>query len=217
MSVLKRLRGANVYQVDPIVAVLITLQILVNMWLAVKYSSTDVFVTIVNITFISLTVSGLVLHQAFCGGIKVDKRLVPTEHQAILLSAGLGLMLVAMLQTVVFRAQSAIALATVWESQLFYLTAGVAEETFFRYYLQTKMHQSLAVMAVLSAFLSVVMTSVLFTTYHFTVYSTQLYALIAVFASSLVLSGFYYWTKRLSVAQLIHGLANLMASGIIPR
>jgi len=187
------------------------------MWLAVKYSATDMYFTIVNITFITLTISGLILHQAFCGGIKVDKHLVPTETTAILFASGLGLVLVTALQTLIFKAQSSVMLATTLEAQLFYATAGIAEETFFRYYVQTKLAQSLIVMPFLSGLLSVVATSVLFTTYHFSVYGTLIYAIIAVFASSLVLSFFYYYTKRLSVVQLIHTVANMIASGVIPR
>jgi len=184
------------------------------MYLAVKYSRTDMYVSIVNIIFISLTVTGLVLHQVFCGGIKVDKRLVPAENTAIMLASAVGLITVFLLQTIVFKAQGAIALTTVWEAQMFYFTAGVAEETFFRYYIQTKLEQSTAVLAIFSAILSIGTTSLLFMVYHFGVYATLPYALVAVFVSSLTLCIFYRYTKRLSVAQLIHCLANLSASGI---
>jgi len=214
LSIWTALRRENIYQVDPIVAVLISLQILINSYLAVKYSTTDMYVSIVNIIFISLTVSGLILHQVFCGGIKVDMRLVPAENTAIMLSSAVGLIAVFLFQTIVFRAQGAIVLATIFEAQLFYYTASSSEETFFRYYIQTKLEQSTAYLAFFSALLSIGTTSLLFTCYHFGVYATQPYALVAVFLSSLVLCIFYRYTKRLSVAMLIHALANLSASGI---
>ena len=190
------------------------MQILINTYLAVKYSTTDMYVSIVNIIFIALTVTGLLLHQVFCGGIKVDKRLVPAENTAIMLSSAVGLVAVFLLQTIVFKAQTAIMLATIFEATLFYFTAGVSEETFFRYYIQTKVEQSTAYLAFFSAILSIFTTSLLFMVYHFGVYATQPYALMAVFVSSLVLCIFYHYTKRLSVVILIHCLANLSASGI---
>ena len=211
MSILARLRGQRVYQLDTIVVMLISLQIFINTFLAVKYSKSDVYVAIVNVVFIVLTLTGLILHQAFCGGIKFDKRLVPTEFNQIMFASSIGFLLVLVGQTLVFRSQSSIALTTIFEAVLFYFTAAVSEETFFRYYIQTKAEQSLPV-TILGPLLAVVVTSLLFVTYHFGVYKTVLFALYAVFLSSLVMGTIYHFTKRLSVAQIIHASVNMAAT-----
>ena len=215
MSVWARLRASQVYTLDPLVAVLITFQILVNFYLAVRYSTIDPYIAIVNVVFIAMTISGLILHHAFCGGIKIDKQLVPKELSQILMVSSLGFLIVLVTQTIIFRSQtSAIAFVSMVEAQLFYSTAGVSEETFFRYYIQTKAEQSLP-LAIVGAAVSIGVTSLLFTTYHFGVYGTLLLALYAVFLGSLVLGATYAVTKRLSVPMIIHVAVNVAASGLI--
>ena len=213
MSVWARLRASQVYTLDPLVAILITFQILVNFYLAVRYSTIDPYIAIVNVVFIAMTITGLILHHAFCGGIKVDKQLIPKELSQILTVSSLGFLIVLVTQTIIFRSQtSAIAFVSMVEASLFYSTAGVAEPTFFRYYVQTKVEQSLPIFG---GVVSIVATSILFTTYHFGVYGTQLLALYAVFLGSLVLGATYTVTKRLSVPMIIHVAVNLAASGMI--
>ena len=216
MSVYAKLRASQQYKVDPIVAVLVSLQILINTFLAVKYSSENLYVAVVNLVFIALTITGLTLHHFFAGGVKFEKQIHPAQLTIIMLASSVGFLLVVVFQTITFRASSSIALATIAEAILFYYTAGVSEETFFRYYLQTKAEQSLPI-PLYGAIAAIVLISTLFTTYHFGVYGTDLSALYAVFLSSLVLGSVYYATKRLSVVMLIHVLVNVTAAGVIPR
>jgi len=200
------------YSLDSLSLSLITFQILVSTFLAVRYVNSHPYTSLVSLMYVILTISGLTLHHFFCGGVKLDKTLVKRELNNILLGVSLGFVLILLLQTLIFQAQTVgvFALATVLEAKLFYMCAGISEETFFRYYIQTKIEQSLPRIFI-SALSAVIVTSVLFTTYHFMVYRTELYALIAVFVSSLVLSTLYNQTKRLSVPMLIHSLVNLVA------
>jgi len=160
--------------------------------------------------FICLALIGLMLHHVFCGGIKFDTHLIGPEIQQILLFSVAGFFFVLITQTIIFQLQpiGTIFLTTALETKLFYLTAGVSEELFFRYYIQTKVEQSLPFIKPLSIFVA----SLLFTVYHFTVYGTNIYILYAVFFSSLVLGAIYYFSKRLSVPMLVHIMANLFAS-----
>jgi len=204
----KRARGEN-YLVDPLVLIFLSFSILVNSYLSVKYSASNIYISVVNLLYICLSLSGLMLHHVFCGGIKFDKELVKTEFTRITLYSIVGFVLVLISQTFIFKLQSGtVVLATIIETKLFYLTAAVSEELFFRYYIQTKIGQSLPMVKGLS----VVITSMLFTVYHFTVYGSNIYALYAVFYSSLVLSVIYYLSKRLSTSMLVHAMVNLIAS-----
>ena len=209
MSILARVKGGQLYRIDSLVLVFFTFSILVNSYLAVKYARTNMYVAVVNMLFICLSLSGLLLHHVFCGGIKFDAHLAGLETRQILMFTISGFFFLILAQTLVFQLQpGAVVLASLIETKLFYMTAGVAEETFFRYYIQTKVEQSLPYLKMLSIFV----TSLLFTTYHFAVYGTNVYILYAVFFSSIVLGAIYFLSKRLSVPMMVHCLVNFAAS-----
>ena len=209
MSILARIKGSQYYQIDPLVLIFLTFSVLVNAYLSVKYAESNMYVSVVNLIFICLALMGLMLHQAFCGGIKFDATLLPVSTQQILIFSAVGFFFVLITQTIIFQIQPAtIVLATAFETKLFYLTAAVSEELFFRYYIQTKIEQSLPYLKMLC----IPVASLLFTVYHFTIYGANVYALYAVFFSAIILGSIYYVTKRLSVPMIVHILVNFVAS-----
>lgn len=208
-SILVRIRSSQQYSTDLLVVILLTFSVLANTFLAVKYATTDIYVSVVNIVFICLSLLGLMLHQVFCGGVKYAPTIPTFQSQIIISFVAVGFFLVLIAQTVVFQFTSgSIVLATFLENKIFYITAGVSEELFFRYYIQTKIEQSLPVLKPLC----IPVASFLFYVYHIPVYGSNVYALYAVFVSSVVLGSVYYLSKRISVPMIIHVLVNLVAS-----
>jgi len=209
LSILARMRGGQQYQLDLLVLIFLTFSVLINSYLSVKYAESNIYISVVNLLFICLALAGLMLHQVFCGGIKFDARMLPASIQQITVFSAVGFLFLLVTQTLIFKIQpSTVALSTIPETKLFYVTAAVSEELFFRYYIQTKLEQSLPYIKTLS----IPVTSLLFTVYHFAVYGTNIYLLYAVFFSSLILCSIYYLTKRLSVPIIVHMLANLIAA-----
>jgi membrane protease YdiL (CAAX protease family) len=207
---LSRLRQQQ-YQIDSISLSLITLQILVNFWLTTQYATSSPYTALISIAYLTLTITGLSMHHFFCGGIKFDKTLVAKELSQLFLYVISGFLFVLVFQTIIFKATAGvIALNTLFETGLFYTSAAISEESFFRYYIQTKLEQSLRI-SFFNTIIAILLTSTLFTVFHFVVYRTMLYALFAVFASSIVLCITYAYGKRLTVPMLIHVLTNLAA------
>jgi len=207
---LSRLRQQN-YQIDSISLSLITLQILVSFWLATQYATSSPYTALVSVIYVTLTITGLSMHHFFCGGVKFDKTLIAKEISQLFLYIISGFLFVLVFQTIIFKTQTAgvIALNTFIDTTLFYACAAISEESFFRFYIQTKLEQSLP--GFFGTFTAILLTSMLFTAFHFMVYRTALFALLAVFASSIVLCITYAYSKRLTVPMLIHVLTNLAA------
>jgi len=206
----RRQRTGQDYKLDPFVAIFVSLQILISSYLAVKYSETNPYISLVSVIFIVLTLSGLILHHFFAGGVKLTGMFIsPAHRQRVLLMGAVGFFFVLMAQTMVVKfVPSTIILATLLEAKLFYYTAAVSEETFFRYYLQTKVEQ---VSPFFASAIAIILTSLSFMTYHFGVYGVSIIALYAVFISSLILGVMYWLSKRLSVPMIIHVLVNFFA------
>jgi len=211
MALLKSKTSAQ-FVLDPISTLLITIQILIDGYMAVRYIQTDMYVTMTSIVFILLTIAGLALHQAMCGGIKFSTVLSTREFADVLQGTLIGVITVAIAQVIAFQlTPSTVSWITVIERKAFYFSAAISEETFFRFYLQTKLQQILPknwFSVVLIAFL----VSSTFTTWHLGVYANSIASLTAVFFSSLALCFIYAWKKRVSITQLIHAWVNFFAS-----
>ena len=210
---LLRAKVGEEFVLDPLTTVLITVQVLINGYMTVRYIQIDMYIATTSIVFLLLTVAGLALHQTFCGGVKFASHISAGQFGNLLQGLLVGIVGVAVAQTVAFQLTPATALAwiTVLERKAFYFSGAISEETFFRYFLQTKLHQSMPRLA-LSVPIIAFAVSLVFTTWHFGVYANSVGSLMAVFCASVVLCVIYAWTRRLSVVQLIHAWVNFFAS-----
>ena len=89
---------------------------------------------------------------------------------------------------------------------LFSVLIGISEETFFRGFVQ-----SLAESLTNNTIFAIIISSAIFTTYHFAVYSGTPQALFVMFGAGLVLGTVFSLSRRLSINYTCHGIYNLLA------
>ena len=90
-------------------------------------------------------------------------------------------------------------------ASLFAVLIGIAEESFFRGFLQT-LFISLA-----GDWLGIIITSLIWMTFHGAVYGLNQPALFVVFGAGIILGWVVYITRRLSITMTAHGLINFLA------
>ena len=161
---------------------------------------------------IILTLMGLSLKQITIGWQKPDLALTPTEVAKIFSTALIGFGLVALVQTIALESMgyaATLILSVTLPISLLLINISIAEETFFRYFLQPALEKHLLTTNPVTAWISsAIVTSLCFMGYHY-VYSGNPGALMAVFLSSLILCGANYYTRRPSTAMIIHILVNV--------
>jgi membrane protease YdiL (CAAX protease family) len=193
----------QIFKFDLIALIALTITVLFTAYLA---TTPDVVISVKCLFLLILAISGLVLHHLFTGGIKFE--LLPTlkERTNFLLSVSFGFGGIVILQFLTFQLlpQTIIDFQT---RKMFYLSAAISEELFFRYYLATLLLQKTQ-----SPLTSTFATSLVFMVYHNVVYGFSAVALIIVFLSSMVLTFIYFISRRISVPIIIHSLVNLLAS-----
>jgi len=175
----------------------------------------SVYLTIFVDTKPELAIKGLAMAMMLIAGLFGGMRLGLLKKSENIMKTSriitLGLFAAVLTILVQYPAIVLVPGASFTVSFMFYLIVGVAEESFFRGFLATWFYKNLSM-----AFRNItviLMVSMVFTAYHLAVYGTQQSALLAVFLSSLVLTGAFIFTRRLGVSIVAHVLLNFVASG----
>jgi len=158
----------------------------------------EIAMAVKNIISAGLLISGLFLMFITVGAkwtdIKYEKSFFP------LVFAGLaGVMLSNIASKLSFTSVTI-------PAALFNVLIGVSEETFFRGFIQ-----SLAESLTNNPVIAIVISSVIFATFHMAVYGGTPQALFVMFGAGLVLGSVFYLSKRLSINYTCHGVYNLLA------
>jgi len=204
------------YVLDPLSLVILIAQVLIGGSLAVKYASTDMYISVAQLIYLSFTGVSLGMFAAFNGGLKFDTSFnIARDWLRLLLIVVLGVISIAAAQAAIAYSLPLIIAASTLDRKLFYLVAGASEEMWFRYFVQTRVELSLGALKIpfwMMYPLTWAAVTSLFVAYHFTVYGALLQGLLAVMAGSIVLSIVYSHTKRVSICQAIHMWVNFLAA-----
>lgn len=139
----------------------------------------------------------------------IDRILDRKEMTHIVRWSMLGFVMIIILQSIIFRMSGLSSVG--WYNKIFYMSIAIGEAFFFRFAILQFLYQWFKNMPG-SLFISSLMTSIVFTVYHGAVYGTIPVALMAVFASSMVLCVITICSNRISVPILSHMWVNLFAS-----
>jgi len=169
----------------------------------------DMYLAVVNIFLLTL----IAISISLVFGLKLakfDYTLILKEMQTVALLASLGFCMTAGLQFLILKASTKMAIADVWASKMFYGTAGIAEECFFRLLLLTLFIRLLHGNFLLA---SLFVSGALFTPYHAAVYGlSNPFIALAVFTSSMILCLVYVFSGyRVAVSMLVHFAINILA------
>jgi len=210
------LKNRKEYTLDPILFALVAFQLISTYYIATVAININPSTAILPLFMASLTVGGLAGRLAYTG-ITVDHVLRPIEVAQILLFGVIGFGVIGAIQTVILKAfphEAVYPLATELtglSATLLLANIGVAEEVFFRGFIQTAAERTMVIGGTAIAQSKIagwIVSGVLFSLFHYVYYGQQA-VLMAVFASGIVLGMLHTFTKRLSVPVLAHVLVNI--------
>lgn len=158
-------------------------------------------------TFImASSIGGLVLGQMIHGR-PIDWKITNMEYKTAFRFVAWGFIGVMGVQlAILLTAQTLSVTGGMLTDRIFLAAAGIAEENVFRFMLL-----GFLLKTGWSRFNAILLSSAMFSGYHLVVYGGSIEFLLAVFASSIVLSLLMIITNRLEVPQIVHGIVNFIS------
>jgi len=141
----------------------------------------------------------------------IDRILDEREMGHIIRWSMLGFILIIALQMLIFETYNISALVSLGiYNKLFLMAVAIGETFFFRFAILQLFYQYFKGMPA-SLWIASIATSIIFTTYHGYVYGTIPVAMMAVFASSMILCVVTILSNRIAVPIISHMMVNLVA------